>query len=634
LFTPTRAWRAAAGARISQGTIHIRRTRFIADRVYDRLRLRNYGDKPAEFEVEYTFGADFLDIFEVRGLHRRARGTLFAPKVSAGTLVFAYEGLDGVLRRTFVEFDQPPAEVDGGRVRFRVRLAPRDRAILRFTVTTAEVGAASAPERDFNLKLGGVRRAHDRWAAECTEVFTDNEEFTTLLRRSQLDLGLLLTDSPWGRVPFAGVPWFVTFFGRDAAITGLETLMLHPGIAVGAVRGLTRLQGAEENTFRDEQPGRIMHEIRRGELANLRAIPHTPYYGAVDTTPLYLLLLCETVAWTGDLEFFELLHEHVLAALEWIDRYGDVDGDGFVEYGVRNGAALSHQGWRNGRGAIAHADGSAPQGPIALAEVQGYVYLAKQRLAELFGQLGDVERSELLQSQADALKARFNETFWMDGEQYLAMALDGRKAQVGSVCSTAGHCLFSGIVADDYVPAVARRLLAPDLFCGWGVRTLSKTSLAHNPVSFYNGSVWPFDNAVIAYGLKKLGYVEEANRIVAGIFEAARHYTDMRLPELFCGFTRQSMTRPVSFPMACSPTAASAGAVFLMLQAMLGLYPAAEDNILYVRGPALPKWLGEVRLANLRIGRSTLSLRFHREGNQTVLSLLDKQGPARVVVVQ
>ncbi len=465
-------------------------------------------------------------------------------------------------------------------------------------------------------------------------MFTDNEQFTALLRRGQEDLAMLLSDTPWGRVPMAGVPWFVAPFGRDLALAGLQTLVLDQRLAVGAVRALTRLQATEADEERGARPGKVMHEVRRGELAALRRIPHTPSYLSIDSTPLYLLLICETVMWSGDLEFFELLREPILAALEWIDRYGDLDGDGFVEYPARVAGQVVHQGWRNARDAVVHADGSIAEGPIALAEVQAYVYHAKRRLARLFGQLGDVDRSELLQAEAETLKRRFNDRFWMEDEQFVAMALDGRKRQVKTPSSTAGHCLNTRIVDDELVPAVVRRLLSPDMFSGWGVRTMSRNARAYNPVSFSNGSVWPADNSVIAYGLKKLGYAEESNRIVSGVFEVARHFSDMRLPELFCGFTRQSMARPVSFPMACSPSATAAGSVFLMLQGMLGLYPAAEDNILYVHSPSLPKWLTDVSVTNLRIGRSSVSLRFRRTGNQTVLAVRDKQGPVRIVVVE
>jgi glycogen debranching enzyme len=622
------------GTLIPQASIHVRRTRFVADKVLEMVRVRNYASTAIEVMVDLYFDADFADFFEVRGLRRRRRGTRLAPKANADTLTLAYLGLDELLRKTVIRFEEQPESIREGRVRYRLSLKPGERHIIRFEVAVEAPGAPVEVPGDFNEKLGGLRRDYERWMAESTDIFTDNEQFTAVLRRAQTDLRMLLARTDYGSVPLAGIPWFGAPFGRDAILVGIETMMLDQRLATDSVRALTGLQGRTDSVFREEQPGKIMHELRQGELANLRAIPHTPYFGAVDTTPLYLLLLCEVVMWSGDLEFFELLHEPILAALRWIDDDGDADGDGFVEYSRRSRTGLINQGWRDADNAVVHADGTLAEGPIALADVQGYVFHAKRRLASLFGELGDVERSQRLQSEAQELKRRFNEAFWLEDEQFVAMALDGAKRPVATVTSSAGHCLWSRIVDDEHVPAVVRRLLAPDMFSGWGVRTMSKLATAYNPVSFYNGSVWPFDNAFIARGLKKLGYAQEANRIASGLFDAAVAHEYSRLPELFCGFSRQATSKPVSFPMSCTPDAAASGAMILVLQAMLGLYAAAEENILYVHNPVLPKWLGEVSVGNLHLGRSKVSLRFRREGSQTTFSVLDKQGPARIVVVE
>jgi glycogen debranching enzyme len=436
------------------------------------------------------------------------------------------------------------------------------------------------------------------------------------------------------RIALAGAPWFAAPFGREMLLVGLETLLVDLRWARSAVDFLARRQGTHDHAFREEEPGKIMHELRRGELARLRAIPQTPYFGSVDATPLWLLLLAELTMWTGDLEGFEARHANVEAALAWLGGAGDPDGDGFVEYERRSRAGLRNQGWRDAGDAVMHVDGSRAGGPIALAETQGYVYYAKRRLAAIYGQLGDVERAERMSQEAAALKQRFNERFWMDDVGFFAMALDGEKRQVKMACSTIGHALWSRIVADEYVPAVVERLAAPDFFSGWGVRTLSSEMPGYNPVSFYNGSVWPFDTAIIANGMKKHGYVQESNRLAWGLVEAAAAHEHARLPEAFCGFTRQAIDRPVAFPMACAPDASSAGALFLILQSMLGIYAQAEENIVYVHNPVLPKWLSEVTLGDLRVGRTTMRLRFRREGSQTTFSVLDKQGPGRIVVVE
>ncbi|MGZ4199503.1 MAG: amylo-alpha-1,6-glucosidase [Thermoleophilia bacterium] len=628
------AIKGADGEAIPQTSVHVRRTRLVSDRVYELLRIKNYHSAPVEVVVELTFDADFRDMFEVRGMRRHKRGTRLAPKTDGNVLTLAYYGLDEVLRKTIVRFEQVPARLQGGTATFRVSLAPRERKVVRFSIEVALPDAPPLREGDFTARLSDLRRDYERWFAGATDIFTDSDQVTGLLRRGQADLRMMLVDTQYGRVVAAAVPWFVAPFGRDSIVACLETLMLDARPAIDAVRLLTRLQGRTDNAFREEEPGKILHELRQGELAALKAIPHTPYYGAVDTTALYLLLVCEVVMWTGDLEFFELLREPIEAALRWIDESGDLDGDGFVEYRRRSRAGLDNQGWRDARDAVVHRDGSIAQGPIALAESQAYVYYAKRRLANLFGQLGDVELSERLQAETQALKLRFNERFWMDDEGYVALALDGEKRQVKTIGSTAGHCLWSRIVSEEHVPAVVERLMAPDMFSGWGVRTMAKSAASYSPMSLYNGSVWPFDNALIVNGLKKHGFTQEANRLTGAMFDAALEQQYSRLPEFICGFTRQAVNRPVTYPMACSPDAPAAGAPFLMLQAMLGLYASAAENVLYVHNPLLPKWLGEVTLSNLSVGRSKLSLRFRRDGNQTTFSVRDKQGGVRVVVVE
>ncbi len=626
--------KGAGGEKIPQTSVHVRRTRLIADRVYELLRVKNYHSVPVEVVIELTFDADFRDMFEVRGLRRHKSGTRLAPKIDGDTLTLAYYGLDEVLRKTIVRFEHTPTRLDGGTARFRLSLAPRERKVLRFSIEVTMPDAPPVGDADFTARLSDQRRDYERWSAGATGIFTDSEQVTGVLRRGQADLRMMAMSTPYGRIVAASVPWFVAPFGRDAIIASLETLMLDTRPAIDCLRLLTRLQGRTESAFREEEPGKIMHELRRGELAALKSIPHTPYYGAVDTTALYLLLVCEVVMWTGDLEFFEQLREPVEAALRWIDEYGDLDGDGFVEYRRRSRAGLVNQGWRDAGDAIVHSDGTVAQGPIALAESQAYVYYAKRRLANIFGQLADVELSERLQTESQALKARFNEHFWMEAEGYVAMALDGDKRQVRTMVSTAGHCLWSRIVAEERVPAVVGHLMGPDMFSGWGVRTMAKSAPCYSPMSYYNGCVWPFDNALIVNGLKKHGYAQEANRLTGAMFDAALEQQYSRLPEFFCGFTRQAVNRPVTYPMACSPDSPAAGAAFLMLQAMLGLYASAAENVLYIHNPMLPRWLGEVTLSNLSVGRSKLSLRFRRDGNQTTFSIRDKQGGVRVVVVE
>ncbi len=626
--------RTADGHTLPQASVHLRRTRFVADRLYELLRVRNHHDRHVDLVVDLHLDADFADLFEVRGSRRRRRGSRLASKVGDGMLTLSYLGLDDVTRQTVVRFHDRPESIKQGRARFRLHLPPGERALIRYDVQVVGPEAPGEIGGEFNARLGALRRDHERWESDATHVFTDNEQVNRALRRGQQDLRMLSTVIDGERIPTAGVPWFVSPFGREMAFVGLETLLLDLRWAQAATSFLARRQGTQDNAFREEQPGKIMHELRRGELAALRVVPHTPYYGSVDATALWLLLVAELAMWSGDLDGFELRSAAIEAALRWIDGPGDPDGDGFVEYERRSRVGLRNQGWRDSADAVRHADGSPVEGPIALAETQGYVYYAKRRLAAIYGQLGDVERAERLSQGAARLKRAFNERFWMEDEAYFAMALDGEKRQVRPVSSTIGHALWSRIVAEQHVPAVVKRLMAPDMFTGWGVRTVSKLSGLYNPVSFYNGSVWPFDTALIANGLKKHGYVQEANHLAWGLVEAATAHEYARLPEMFCGFTRQSIDRPVSFPMACSPDANSSAALFLVLQSMLGVYAQAEENIVFVHNPVLPRWLGEVTLSNLRVGNTIMRLRFRRQGGQTSFSVLDKQGPGRIVVVE
>ncbi|MHB1411727.1 MAG: amylo-alpha-1,6-glucosidase [Thermoleophilia bacterium] len=620
------------GMVVPQETINIRRIRVINSKLYELIRIKNYNLFPVDVSVEIEFDADFADMFEVRGTKRTKYGTRLAAKVTGDSILLAYHGLDAILRKTDIRLETPPTKIEATTAIYRFQLKPLERRVIRFEVQPLLPTTPASNGEDFSKAIGTVRKSYEQWFASTAQIDTDNELFTAVLRSSQRDIRMLATQTEFGFFLSAGVPWFVTPFGRDTIITCLQTMMLDAQPAMETAKVFTQLQGKSVDPWRDEEPGKIFHEVRRGELANIRAIPHTPYFGSADSTALYLIMISDIVKWTGDLEFARSMTGAIDQALKWIDEYGDADGDGFIEYETRSRRGLVNQGWKDSGNSVVHTDGALAQPPIALSEVQAYVYYAKRRMAQLFGLLGDPERAAALDKQALALKARFNEVFWLPREGYFAMALDRDKKPVKTVTSNPAHGLWARIIDEDKAAQMVERLMLPDMFSGWGIRTLSKSSINYNPMSYHNGSVWPHDNAIIIRGLKKYGYDREANAVSSGLFEAALHHDYYRLPELFCGFTKRSISRPVNYPVACSPQAWAAGSIFMILQAMLGIEADAPTNTVYVNSPSLPSWLKEADIRDLRVGKEKLSLKFRRDGSVTSFVVTQKTGRVRTIV--
>jgi glycogen debranching enzyme len=620
---------------VPQQTLNIRRIRAVNGRLFERVRVKNYNAHAVELDLEFSFGADFADIFEVRGMADETRPRPDPPSLEGRCLTFSALGRDGLRRSTVVEFTATPDDVriDGDVVHtvFRLRLGPYQTRLVGITIDPV-IGETERPAVDFDVAVHQLRRSYEDWERGCTQLVTDNEQFNELLDRSLRDLRALYTQTPDGGVLAAGIPWYVTIFGRDSLIASHQILSVNPGPAREVLQLLAAHQGTEVDDWRDEEPGKILHEVRQGELARAGIVPHTPYFGSVDSTPWFLILLAQYFRWTGDLDLARRLLPNAEAALRWIDEYGDADGDGFVEYRTRSARGIRNQGWKDSHDAIVHADGRLAEPPIALSEVQAYVYLAKSRIADVFLALGQDGRAERLVMEAEELRRRYNEAFWMEDERYFAAALDADKRQVRTVMSNPGHGLYCGIVEEEKAALLAKRLLAPDMFSGWGIRTMSKSAAAYNPMSYHNGSVWPHDNALIAAGLKRYGYARSTNRVATALFDAAIEADYLRLPELFCGFTRRTPNRPVSYPVACSPQAWAAGSPFLMLQAMLGISARAHENLLTVNKPHLPTWLNTVEVRNLSVGSSRISLVFRREGEITSFSLLNREGGVRVVM--
>ncbi len=655
------------------------------DLLEERVRIVNYAELPEDVDVELQLAADEADIFEVRGWTRVERGTSLPVALRRDRVAFRYDGLDGRRLRTHVTFSEPAAvcgavepdiagSVNAGWVRltWRWRLASGEARELRWVIwgtrdasppwsergtrsskrSAGSATATPAPRRPAGRRIDGVEpddvlfpaepavtsdavaASYHAWNRGFAEIRTDNELVNLAIQRSASDLRLLLNDGPRDgeRYLAAGVPWFTTLFGRDSILAAFQTLSVRPQLAVEALEVLAALQATEVDEGRDAEPGKILHELRTGEMARTGELPFRPYYGSADATPLWLILLEATYDWTGDRALVDRLWPNALAALEWIDRWGDRDGDGFVEYERRTPGGLVNQGWKDSSDGIRDRHGRLASTPIALAEVQGYVFDAKVRLARLARLRGEGELADRLAADARTLQGRFEDAFWSADQACYAMALDGDKRQADAIGSNAGHCLWSGIATPDRARRVVDRLMAPDMFSGWGIRTYASGQPGYNPIGYHLGTVWPHDVSLIAAGFKRYGHHEEANRLVGRIFEAAQHFADFRLPELFCGFDRDHSPVPVPYPVACSPQAWAAGSTFLFIETMLGLRPHADRHELELERPELPDWLQKVTITGLRVGDGALDLLFHRWRGGTSAEVLRKNRDLDVTI--
>lgn len=628
----------SGGDTIPQQTLSITRFRFVESHLHEQITVTNYARIPAEVEFKLLLKADFADTFEVRRVtEREMRGELLEPRSTNGEVSFGYRGEDDVFRETSVRF-KPKAEVNllsdqEVALTWRLRLAPETPHTLELTVTpVAGNGSKRAGRATFHRSLEKVTRDHEQWIGAGTEIVCDNEEFAEVLQASVRDLKALITPIEQGEVIAAGIPWYVAPFGRDSVIASYESLLFNTAPARSTLLFLADHQSKTDDPSRDAEPGKILHEIRYGELARAHLIPHTPYYGSVDSTPLFIMLCAAYYRWTHDEETMARLLPSISAGLEWIRDHGDVDGDGFLEYQTRSDVGLANQGWKDSADAVVHLDGQVAEGPIALAEVQGYVYLAKLRIAEVLRELGEGARSDDLEKEARALREAFNDLFWNSAEGFFALALDGEKKPVNAIASNPGHGLYCGIIDEEKAGPLVERLMAPDMFSGWGIRTLSRDFPSYNPMSYHNGSVWPHDNAIIAAGMKRYGFHDETDRIATAMFDAARISKNRRLPELYCGFDRREGLPYVQYPVACSPQAWSAAAPLMLLQAMLGISARAPDGVLTINKPRLPSWLRRVELTRLRVGKGSLSIAFGRDREKTSVALLDREGDIRLSV--
>ncbi len=617
---------------LAKDTIHLHRTIFLWNAtLYQRIAVTNHGERGLEMQLAFTFGGDFSDVFEVRGARRNKRGLSTMSVAGPQAALLCYDGLDGKRRETRLTFDPKPAELSEGSARFRLKLAPGEMIPIFIAVQCGY--HENQPLRPFSPALLAAHHEVKAAARGVATVETSNAVFNELLCRSLADLYMLMTRTPEGPYPYAGIPWYSTTFGRDGLITALQALWFDPRIARGTLNRLATYQAKEFDAFADAEPGKILHEMRCGEMAALHEIPFRLYYGSVDSTPLFVLLAGLYFERTADEQTLRALWAAIEAALEWIDGPGDPDHDGFVEYHRQKHDGLVNQGWKDSHDAVFHADGKLAVGPIAVAEVQGYVYAAKRTLARCAAKIGKHERAIALDNQASKLADQFERAFWCEELGTYALALDGHKRPCRVRTSNAGQLLLSGMIDAGRARKVAENLLHPRFFSGWGIRTVSAEEARYNPMSYHNGSVWPHDNALIALGLSRYGMKPAVERIFTAMFEAASYMDLRRLPELFCGFRRGRRRGPTLYPVACSPQAWASTTPFSLLQSSLGLELDPFKNEIRLRGPTLPAFIDRVLIHNLRVGSATADIAVQKEkGRPVSVQVLRHDAPVRVIV--
>ncbi len=614
------------------GVLHIERRRFVWDRrMFERVRMTNHGIEEVLLPLAFDFGADFADIFQVRGTLREKRGISAPPELDGRRVLFRYRGLDDVERTSCLAFSEPPARLTSNRAEFLFSLPTGKRIDLFVECGT---GACAAPDAErWRTHAVAARLAMRRRRRRGASLRSPNSRlFNAWLDQSRADMALLTTDLPTGPYPYAGVPWFSTPFGRDGILSAWQMLWLDPSLAKGVLTYLAARQATETSAFSDSQPGKIMHETRGGEMSALGEVPFGLYYGGVDTTCLFVALAGAYARRTGDLELIRRLWPNLIAATSWMTDHGDSNGDGLIDYQRAADTGLSNQGWKDSEDSIFHTDGRFPKGPIALLEVQGYAFLAWQAMADLAGRLGEPDAAGWAE-RAERVRCLVEDRFWMEDEGFYAIALDGDGQPCRAIGSNAGHLLFSGLPSAARALKVSERLLSSAFTTGWGIRTLARGQARFNPMSYHNGSVWPHDTALGVAGMARYGERDAAALVLGQLYAAASHF-HMRLPELFCGFERQSGEPPIAYPVACLPQAWAAGSVFQMLQASMGVTIDAFERTVTIESPTLPAGIDRLTIDHLQVGDARIDLTFQRVAGQVVVIPANRTGNVRIVATR
>lgn len=620
---------------VPKGTLHIFRAKLLwLGSCYEHIRISNHGDETARLRLALHFDADFADLFEVRGTPRTRRGQQQPIQLGRAEVMYGYEGLDGVQRRSRLRFEPAPDALGEHEAAFELRIEPGAESHVYCSIDCergAPVAALEAPPRlhyDQAYRANeGARRAT---LGRVCSLHSSNPQVNLWLRRSWSDMTMLCTTLSTGLYPYAGVPWYSTTFGRDGILTARELLWLDPVPARGVLAFLADTQALQEDPARDAEPGKILHEARRCEMATTREVPFGRYYGSVDSTPLFVGLAGAYWRRTGDLDFIRELWPHLLRALAWIDEKADADG--FVSYARRSRDGLLQQGWKDSQDSVFHADGRMAEPPITLCEVQGYVFEARLLASELARALGEHALAQRLHAQARALQQAFQARFWCESLGVYAIALDGRGQRCEVATSNAGHTLWSGIADPEHAWRMAERFVEPDFYSGWGIRTVAQGQARYNPMSYHNGSIWPHDNALIAAGMARYGHTRQALQVFSGLFDASLHFGQHRLPELFCGFPRRHAEGPTLYPVACSPQAWASAAVFAMLQACLGMELRADPAEVALHAPRLPEFIDSMEIRQLSVGPHAVDLQLQRYGNHVGIDVARKQGDLAVHV--
>jgi glycogen debranching enzyme len=619
---------------LARDQVHVFRSVFLWQGVcYQRLRLRNYAARPVEVKLEMAFDADFVDIFEVRGTSRNQRGRILPATVDDDTVQLSYVGLDEQVRRTTLALNPVPCEISANRASYCDNLDPNGE-ISYFWTISCETDSQRRATLPFTDAAAAAQEDLDDFQEHEAKVVTSSGQFNDWLKRSAADLHLMTTRTRHGDYPYAGVPWFSTVFGRDGIITAMEYLWIDPSLARGVLGYLAANQAKEIRPEADAEPGKILHETRRGEMAALGEIPFGCYYGSVDATPLFVMLAGAYFTRTGDVEFLRELWPHIQAALDWIEEFGDQDGDGFVEYYRKASHGLAVQGWKDSYDSVFHSDGALAEGPIALCEVQGYVYAARRAASDIAAALGNQETASALLRQAEQLRQWFEEAFWCKEISTYALALDGQKRPCRVRSSNAGHCLWTGIANAEHAPRVAATLMDDTSFSGWGVRTVATTEARYNPMSYHNGSVWPHDNAILAAGFARYGLSQHVVKIANALFNASCTLDLHRMPELFCGFMKRGGEGPTLYPVACAPQSWAAAAVFSIFASMLGLTIDAPRRQVRLARSVLPETVKQVSIQNLRVGNAVVDLALERLPSDVGVELVRREGEVEIVVLK